>query len=624
MSTQSSQKRFALLVGVDLYLDDKSGTSRINNLEGCINDVQIIKELLNKFEFHKLRTLTSSLSSESRTAPCEPRECWPTYENIKNEFLKVTEEANAGDLFFFHFSGHGARLKTAYGSSGGRTDDPSLLPMDVCCGKPAVRGWELNDWLQTLNRKGVQVVVSLDSCYSAGAWRNEGSLRSPTDWIPPPSLSIGEAATRGPLSEPNNRHGQLDISWDINPEMFTMMAACGSQQAAAEKAIGGRTYGVFTHALCTFFEENQAITTYPTYRTVHDSIERLMSPQTPQFYGRVRLAFLGQQEPFSVAPVVATVDRNIATLPVGKLHGVEKGAEFRAFPPTTAGVLSIFEVGDVESKAKLSSASATNLVKLFPHRWSSGKISKVSVQAIPQFQKTLYEGLVNKIASGVEVGEVANFEQEHDPSVSIFRLAKTANGGIDISGPSPLMGYEGPVRGLEIKGESDDAQAQESAIALSHLVRFEQILKLRDYKSSEKPPFKVTIETLGEKKKFRFENQDKDDLHFTVINLGPGFHIGQLYPADDHPKTIPKGETDWFSFCLSVPDELERDGTGHRDIIRTVVTRHGKLLCKTWELPDIWNAKQAFGPWHSGPVRKAELVEDDLCWWMQDDEFRSS
>lgn len=114
----------------------------------------------------------------------------------------------------------------------GHANDPSLITVDYCCGKPAVRGWQLNVWLNELNEKKVQVIVSLDSCYSGGAWRGNRRFRTPEDWTPPLNLPADEAAATEAPSMSNDRNTELEVSWGINPEGFILMAACKSNQRA--------------------------------------------------------------------------------------------------------------------------------------------------------------------------------------------------------------------------------------------------------------------------------------------------------------------------------------------------------------------------------------------------------
>ncbi|RYP05472.1 hypothetical protein DL765_009836 [Monosporascus sp. GIB2] len=635
--TGAMAKRFALLIGIDLYLNDGSRKSKVDNLQGCVNDVKVIREFLrNEFQLHKLCILTSSPSSANPTIPEELDDCLPTFKNIKGEFDNVYEQACPGDLFFFHFSGHGAELQRTNNSPAGRLNDASLLTMDYCCGKPAVRGWQLNEWLKKLNEKKIYVVVSLDSCHAAGSWRNDGSFRTPKDWTPPPNLPIDEAVVQETFSEPNNRYGELDVSWDINLDDFTLMAACESIEYAAEKTVNGITYGAFTYALCAYFQRNQPGAMFSTYRTIRDHIARDISPQNPRVYGRDRLVFFGNKELFSVTPVLAEINGDVAFLPIGKVHGVKIRAEFTIRSPTSEVTLSISEVDDFESKAYIARDPSLVLpqhIEVIPFRWSSEETLKVLVESsLPRrFQKELSNGLQKRIVGDIEVIE---FGEHHGFEAGGFRLKRRGDDGIDISGPVSLMGYEGPVRGLEIKAQNENEQATKSAVALTHLFRFEQILNLRNQAPRDTAPFKVTLDpesgpdgtplSEGSKITFTFKNDDEAELHFTVINLGPGFHVKQLFPSEDSPKTVPRGEIRSFFFRLTIPNKLKHNKADYqkhpyRDIIRTVVTRNKKLSFKSLELPDIWNADQVESGRRSGSGRDTELLfELNFSWWIQD------
>lgn len=115
MAAPAAPKRFALLVGIDLYLNDGSRNFEngnplsLSNLQGCVNDVQAMKELLrNEFQLNKPSVLTSSVAEliDKELAKLEESsDRWPTFANIKREFDAVYDQARAGDLFFFSFLG---------------------------------------------------------------------------------------------------------------------------------------------------------------------------------------------------------------------------------------------------------------------------------------------------------------------------------------------------------------------------------------------------------------------------------------------------------------------------------------------------------------------------------------
>ncbi|RYP68864.1 hypothetical protein DL770_008370 [Monosporascus sp. CRB-9-2] len=637
-------KRLALLVGIDLYLSDgarKTGsgiTLSAGNLRGCVNDVATIEDCLQKyFPFDELRLLTSSVSAADPEQPRETEGRWPTFYNIKKEFDEVYEHASPGDLFFFHFSGHGTRLKTTLASSVARETDPSLLPMDFCCGQPAIRGWQLNDWLKRYNEKGVRVVVSLDSCYSAGSWRNDGTFRTPKDWTLLPNLPIDKAAVEGTPVMRDVRDGELEVSWDINPDGFTLMAACESNQLAYERTIGGNTCGVFTHAVWSYLSENATSEMMPMYRNIRDFVASKIAPQNPQVFGRDRLAFFGAEELFSAAPLLVNIYDGVASLTIGRVHGVRKGAEFIARRSTTDIVFSVDQVADFESKAKIKEELFQSLPKtidVVPFRWSSGGMLKVRVESSlgRGFREALQRSLQQRIAGDLQVVDNEFGRECGSSNVEFYVKSAMDDAGVDIFGHAALIGYEGPVRGLRISGASTNERARESAITLAHLFRFSQILDLKSETIEQHgAPFEIILEPRGGPSEspledgqiieYTFKNKDKEVLCLTVIDLGPGFRVRQLFPSDDLAQPVPAGATRSFRFRVVLPERL-RGGTkqqeqAHRDIFRTVVTKGKRTSFKSLELPNVWDAG-SMRCGERGAAGRHAFLESDFSWWIVD------
>ncbi|KAL0932609.1 TPR domain-containing protein [Colletotrichum truncatum] len=632
--------RYVLLVGIDTYLQndhEKPGTGQavsLNNLQGCVNDIGLLKNLLQTaFHVHKLTILTSSEASETPGTPQEASDKLPTFDNIKREFDNVYNSAQSGDLFFFHYSGHGGRLPKLSTSPEDRSADPSLLTVDYCRGKPAIRGWQLNQWLKRLSEKRIQVIVSLDSCYSAGSWRNEGSLRTPPDWTPRPNGPEDEAAGE---HRHNNRDCEMDVSWDINPDCFTLMAACESTEYAQEKRVDGVSYGMFTYTLADYLTQNRQQEVLSTYRKIRDHISEKIQPQSPRVYGQDRLAFFQNKEIFSATPIPVDTDGKSASLPIGKVHGVKKGAEFATFPPLPEATFRIIEVEEYESRAESVREVAQVLPRfseVLPSRWSmEGKPLNILVgqNFAAGFLKALQASLMDRVVGNVEVAESPQEAVSHDPEDADFWVKKGVDGAIDIFGPEPLIVRAEPVQGLQITGASDNDKIPQVAAAIAHLVRFKQILNLKDEASEEPLPFRAILEpdrsASGSNFKERdivklsIENLGPDELHFTVINLGPGFHVAQLFPQADSPQTLPiNGKPYAFKFRLTLPSELRRqskDGQRYRDIIRIIVTKGRKLSVKSLELPSIWDNIR-FKPSSGG--RDGVLIEGpDFDWWIED------
>ncbi|KAK1840032.1 TPR domain-containing protein [Colletotrichum chrysophilum] len=645
--SSNTPSHFALLVGIDLYSNDGSRKDKdgnrlsLNNLHGCVKDVQAIRAFLHEeLQLAEPSVLTSSpaaLAENEPATPAEPPNLWPTFANIKREFDAVYNQAEAGDFFYFHFSGHGAELPRINESPNGRPKDPSLLTADFCCGEPAVRGWQLNQWLKSLSDKNIHVVVTLDSCHSGGAWRDGDHFRTPVGWTTVLNLPADEVAVKGAAARPNLRDGELEKSWSINPDRFTLMTACESHEKASDRTINHEAGGAFTHALLGYLKQQPAPSSR-TYRVIRDHIANQVSGQNPRVFGRDRLLFLGTEEPFSATPLVGRIEEGMVHLPIGRVHGVQRGSEF-TFPPT--GDIFVVDVVDefqcrATGKPKIMEVLRGHIFQVFPSKWNFGEDKLhvlVNLQLGNAFSTTLRGYLEDRIASDIEIIQQGVSDNSNDSNCAVLRLEHRGDNGIDIFGPASLIGYEGPVRGLNVCGNNIKL-AITSAATLAHLARFKQILNLRSQTCKGKAPFEFTMVpenaagtppfSNGQKFNFALRNTGDAKLYFTAVVLGPGFHVRQLFPTQDSPGTLHANETRSFAFSITIPDELKRDqgadsGLTHRDIIRTIVTRNQPLSWRSLELPDIWNASQIEHTRVGEPGRDATLEQGDFACWMEDE-----
>ncbi|KAJ2998343.1 hypothetical protein NUW58_g358 [Xylaria curta] len=710
MASPSAPKRFALLVGVDLYLNN--GARKFENgqpvslrhLEGAANDVNKMKSLLqDPFKFNSIRTLTCSPSPTNHLVPNEPTDSWPTYNNIKRELDNIYQDASPGDMLIFHYSGHGALLQTTEESpQDGRQTDASLMTADYCCGELAIRGWELNKWLRKFNEKGIRIIVLLDTCFSGGAWRDDRTYRSPgwnepppnntgtsrgedktetTTEVPPPNntgtsrgkdktettteVPQDQGNTPGQTKKPGSRDGDLDACWDFNPKDLTLMTACRPTQKAAEQEEKGVVYGAFTLAITKCLQD----TLFPnsTYQAIRDRTASLIESwdlaQNPQAFGQDRLVFLGDYEPISSAMILGRLEEGIVSLPVGKIHGIGRGAEFAAVLPGSEVIVSVSQTSHLESKASITKGSVQDLsqfTQFIPCRWSSEKTLKIIVDPKlgSDFQNGLSRHLSDRIAGDIQYESPQNEHSElawlwigllflkqivcrfwywitggtqpevkstknGEAEATWFRLSVKEDRGIEIFGPQQLLGNQGPVCGWEARGETDDEKARESAAALAHLFRFGQIVHLRS-ECDMPAPFQVTIEPAANARKFKYKflNCSPTKLQFSVFILGPGFDVDQLFPSNGALLVVSPRQEVPFSFELIVPDKLkEANGrqSKQRDIIRTIVIAgEATVSLRSMELPHIWESAQWGTGSGAGPGRDARLP-DDLDWWIQDE-----
>ena len=176
-STVTSSNFHALLIGINCYLPNKlSDGSYYKNLKGCVRDINGVEAFLkNRLQVPETQIIKLTASHVAGSSePSEPKELWPTYENIVAKFKEITEKAQPQDQVYIHYSGHGGRAATIYPNLKGENGvDESLVPTDI--GNPEaryLRDIELAKLLQDMVEKGLVVTVALDSCHSGGASRN--------------------------------------------------------------------------------------------------------------------------------------------------------------------------------------------------------------------------------------------------------------------------------------------------------------------------------------------------------------------------------------------------------------------------------------------------------------------
>lgn len=339
--------------------------------------------------------------------------------------------------------------------------------------------------------------------------------------------------------------------------------------------------------------------------------------------------------------MVAEVKDGTVSLPIGKIQGVCQGSEFSTFAPSPGIGFRITHVDDLACSANISSAMEPALQRndcqVVPSRWSFGEQALnilVDAGLGPRFQESLSASLHRRIASSINIGEVDGAVEQ---DISSMRLA-LVEGNIKIYGPDSWIGYSGPVRGLEFGGEHNKELAAKTAIALSHLARFRQVLHLKGLAESTSMPFEVVLESKTDaaypgpfpnrhEHRFTFRNTGEDGLFVAVISLGPGFNIKQLYPPSISSKRVLGEKKSSFSFTTKIPEKLESAGSAdgnlvHLDIIRTVVTQGEEVSWMSLELPHVWNASQVELQPLSSAGRDAG-IKSEFRWWVQDREIHT-
>jgi hypothetical protein len=329
--------RHALLIGIDAYLPNRLyNDGEYPPLRGCVRDIRRVEEFLVTrlgLTAERIVKLTASrpeaLAKPTRggappaVQPTEPRERWPTYENMVAAFRQVTEAASPGDEVYIHYSGHGGRARTIYPEKKGINGlDEALVPVDI--GDPNcryLRDLELANFLESMVGKELRVVLVLDSCHAGGATRLNYAPRGmrvplgrhpfdetsrPTDSLVAPRQELlaswkGEAMVprQGPF--PGWRDGavvlrdfQASTPWLPVAEGYVLLAACCPKEFAYEGEFDGAMGGALTHWLLDALNRVEEGTTYKKlHQQIVAKVHGVLPQQTPMLLGEENWTVFG-------------------------------------------------------------------------------------------------------------------------------------------------------------------------------------------------------------------------------------------------------------------------------------------------------------------------------------------
>jgi len=212
--------RVALLFGINNY----GGFGQ--DLNGCINDVELAASRLNGFQIRKF------LDKQV------------TVRNFINQVEYAIANSVENDVIYIHYSGHGTYVEDL---SGDELDgyDEALYLYDG----PLIDD-KMNEMLQKIP-EGVTVLLLLDSCFSGTATRNPYRIR----FMPPTFEKVS--------------HLRVKRNWYENMK-WVVLSGCGENQTSADAEFDGKSYGAFTYFAWHTLKATM------TYKTWHAKIREFL------------------------------------------------------------------------------------------------------------------------------------------------------------------------------------------------------------------------------------------------------------------------------------------------------------------------------------------------------------
>ena len=140
----------ALLVGIN-YQGTKS------QLSGCINDVKNMSQTMASMGFELKQDVNTRILTEEHKR-------LPTKREILNGMKWLTRDAKAGDVFWFHYSGHGTQVRDTNGDEADGKDE-AICPLDYAKAG-MITDDEMGELLVNPLPPGATIYCVFDCCHS--------------------------------------------------------------------------------------------------------------------------------------------------------------------------------------------------------------------------------------------------------------------------------------------------------------------------------------------------------------------------------------------------------------------------------------------------------------------------
>ena len=279
----TNSRKLALLVGINQYSPLNTNNTHNNfpylDLQGCLTDVELQRELLiERYGFQAIDILTLTDAQATR-------------ENIENAFVEhLVNQAQAGDVVIFHFSGYGSRIKIPSFSVSTALSPASeemlgFLPSDGLTSEQ-VRNDLMQESLYLLARslRTDKVTMILDCSHGKPTSSFQGNLRTRSCLIPadsPPLQEIDFQSKIATLAKTLGKKTKADL-----PGMT--LAATSSPKVAVEFLGDGFSAGLFTYGLTQHLWQ---ITPPRRVITVLNQVDEAIAPSMGKY--QESQAFLG-------------------------------------------------------------------------------------------------------------------------------------------------------------------------------------------------------------------------------------------------------------------------------------------------------------------------------------------
>ncbi|MEO8637074.1 MAG: caspase family protein [Gemmatimonadales bacterium] len=404
----SGTARRALLIGIDAY-------PRIRQLAGCVNDVRLMRAILQE-NFGFAPESITVLENEMATRV-----------NILAAFDALIVATGRDDIVVIHYAGHGSQMTDLEGDEPSGLDS-TIMPFDS-------EGWqgdnrditddEIGLKLAALGAQTSYITLIFDSCHSGTITRDAGGANARSvqaDTRPASELNRKPVPGVGPATA----QSAGPSGWMPVTEKYVLISGCRDEETSFEYQ-PPEGEGKVSHGALTYFLAQQLKQATPgtTYRDIFERaaarVNAANSAQHPQMEGKADREIFGVRD---VTPMrflrITARDGGTVTLSAGAAQGVTTGSVYAIHPQgtkdpatsTALGEAEVTEVGVVSSQARITSESAegtiTSDARAFESRHAYGEFRLgVSVPDTPGPEAGALRALIEgstllKLVAGTE------------------------------------------------------------------------------------------------------------------------------------------------------------------------------------------------------------------------------
>ena len=228
----------ALLIGINY-------TGTTDELYGCINDVESVKERIIANGFKEINVLTDLTSKKATRA------------NILLEFKNLLVNSKEGDLLFFLYSGHGSYALDRNGDEKDGYDE-----LIVSCDLQGILDDEFKSLIQTFLKPKVTLFAMFDSCFSGSVLDLKYQYLDSLNY---------------------EKYTENDKQLDTLGSVF-MISGCTDNQTSMDTVINDKASGALTWSLLESLKEKKPNCNWrELIKTMRNKLKTSEFEQTPQF-----------------------------------------------------------------------------------------------------------------------------------------------------------------------------------------------------------------------------------------------------------------------------------------------------------------------------------------------------